>query len=176
MPAASHTASQLWPDFLASLGSAASNLEAGVLPWKHLASPFAALAHWGVPTIWAGAVQALLTVSALAVTTLTWWRRDLTFDVKAAVLASGTLISVPYLFSYDLMIHAVAMTFLAWDGHMRGWLRGERTALAVLWLFPFAAAALALETPVHVTPFGSLALFAIALRRARMASRSPADE
>jgi hypothetical protein len=167
---------ELWPAFVTALGPAASNLEAGVLPWKHLASPFASLASWGAPSIWAGAVQALLALGALAVTVVVWRRRDLTFEIKAAILASGTLISVPYLFSYDLMIHAVAMTFVAWDGHKRGWLRGERTALAILWLFPFVAAALALGTPVHMTPLGGLALFALALRRAWAASRLPAGE
>ena len=158
---------ELWPAFLASLGSAAGNLETGVLPWKHLASPFAALAYWGMPALWAGGIQAVLSLGVLGVTLVVWRRSDTSFEIKAALLASGPLLSVPYLFSYDLMIHAVAMTFIAWDGHRRGWLAGERTALAVLWIYPFAAAALALETPIHLTPLGSLALFAITLRRAR---------
>jgi hypothetical protein len=163
---------ELWPAFLASLGSAAHNLEAGVLPWKHLASPFAALAFSGLPVAWAMAVQALLALAALVVVTVYWRRRGTPFEVKAALLATGTLLAVPYLFSYDLMIYAVAMTFIAWHGHKRGWLSGERTALAVLWIFPFITAALALETPVHLTPLGSLALFALALRRARQSLAS----
>jgi hypothetical protein len=118
------------------------------------------------------AVQALLALVALVVVTVYWRRRDTSFEVEAALLAAGTLLAVPYLFSYDLMIYAVAMTFIAWDGHRRGWLSGERTALAVLWIFPFVTAALALETPVHLTPLGSLALFALALRRARQSLAS----
>ena len=114
------------------------------------------------------ALHGIVAFAVLVSLCLMWRRseREVPFALKGALLASGSLLAAPYLFSYDLMFSAVALLLLAWDGLRRGWLKGEPLLLTVLWFYPFAAAALTLVTMVPLTVLGSIALFAVALRRA----------
>jgi hypothetical protein len=179
---------ELWPLFFETMQWASGRLEAGILPWKHLSSVFTAARIAGLPTAMAYAMHGAV-VLAVIVSLCLIWRRDedgTPFALKGALLASGSLLAAPYLFSYDLMFTAVALVLLAWDGLRRGWLAGEPLVLTLLWFYPFAAAALTLVTMVPLTVLGSIALYGVAWRRARASaagrlgkkviSRSPRGE
>jgi hypothetical protein len=59
----------------------------------------------------AWAAQAIV-ISAVAVTLLWLWRRDVPYALKAAALSTATLIATPHLFMYDFAILAVPLAFL----------------------------------------------------------------
>jgi hypothetical protein len=72
------------------------------------------------------------------------WRSRLSYPLKAAALAVGTLLVTPYLFLYDLMVLAIAVAFLARIGVSQGFRSYELPALglvaALLISFPFVGA------------------------------------
>ena len=72
----------------------------------------------------------------------------------------------PYLFDYDLVLLAIPIAILAWDGVQRGWLRHEREVLVAAWLAPLAAPGIAAWSGAPVAVLCLLALFAVAVRRA----------
>jgi len=58
------------------------------------------------------------------------WRSRLRYQLKAAALAAGTLLTTPYLFMYDLMVLAIPVAFLVRIGLSSGFRRYELPALA----------------------------------------------
>jgi len=75
-------------------------------------------------------VQGVL-VGSVAVALAALWRSKTSFDLKAAALAVGTVMVVPYIFLYDLVILAVAMAFLLRACGEAGPTQGEMRALAL---------------------------------------------
>ena len=53
-----------------------------------------------------------LTAFATAAVLLWLWQRELPFGLKAAALATGTLLATPHLYAYDFAILSVAFAFL----------------------------------------------------------------
>ena len=86
--------------------------------------------------------------------------------LKAAVLVAGAPLAPPYVFDYDLVILAIPIAIIAWDGVRRGWLEGEREVLIIAWAAPILATSLAAGTGVQVGYLCVLALFVVAVRRA----------
>ena len=86
-------------------------LTEGKAPWWKMQSLFALVRtfggteqlawifHW----IFAGAVAVVLALM---------WRSRVRYSVKAAALATGTLLTTPYLFMYDMMVLAIPVAFL----------------------------------------------------------------
>ncbi|MDO9058972.1 MAG: DUF2029 domain-containing protein, partial [Bradyrhizobium sp.] len=58
------------------------------------------------------------------------WRSRLRYSVKAAALATGTLLTTPYLFMYDMMVLAIPVAFLIRLGLSGGFIAWELPALA----------------------------------------------
>jgi len=104
-------------------------LTEGQAPWWKMQSLFAlvrtfggteALAwifHW----IFAGSVAVVLALM---------WRSRVSFAVKAAALATGTLLTTPYLFMYDMVVLAIPVAFLIRMGLCSGFRAWELPALA----------------------------------------------
>jgi apolipoprotein N-acyltransferase len=87
-------------------------------------------------------------------------------QLRAAVAIAASQLAFPYGYYYDLMALSAPLAVLARDGLRTGWLRGEREALAVLWIGPLPLL-LALEwADISLgVAFPTLAL-ALLLRRA----------
>jgi arabinofuranan 3-O-arabinosyltransferase len=72
------------------------------------------------------------------------WRSRISYPLKAAALAAGTLLITPYLFLYDMMVLAIAIAFLVRIGLRHGFERYELPALglatALLFFYPLIAA------------------------------------
>ena len=73
----------------------------------------------------------------MAATVLLWavglallWRSRVRDAVKAASLATGTLLTTPYLFMYDMMVLAIPIAFLVRMGLVSGFRPYELPALA----------------------------------------------
>ena len=78
------------------------------------------------------------------------WRSRADYALKAAALATGTLLLTPYLFLYDMMVLAVAVGFLLRIGLAQGFRRGELASLA-------CAMSLLIAFPLFEIPLGLLA-------------------
>ena len=150
-------------------------VEQGLLPWTEMPSLYTALRLVGLSDVPAYVAQLCLALAVAVAVALVWLRRVPT-PVAAAVLVSGTLLVTPYSFNYDLTLLAVPMALLAWDGYRHGWLRGEREVLVLIWLLPLVMAPIAIVTSIQVGFLGLVAMFAIALRRARAWDRGALSE
>lgn len=97
---------------------------------------------------------ALTTVVAVALCML--WRSDIRFELKAAALATATLLVTPYLYIYDLVVLAVPMAFLIRLGLAEGFRPYEPAGLA-------AAALALLAYPIVPAPAGLVATLIVAV-------------
>jgi arabinofuranan 3-O-arabinosyltransferase len=84
------------------------------------------------------------------------------YSLKAAALAAGTLLTTPYLFMYDMMVLAIAIGFLVRTGLKRGFRRYELPALACAIGLMFSFSFLGLPVGLGAT----LILAGLILRRA----------
>lgn len=102
---------QAWPAFLAQIGNMSAHLHTAPDPWKlqSLYSTFRTLGLASQPAI---ALHALLAVAVAVFIGWLWRRKDVPFDLKAAALASASLLMSPYLFVYDMSVLMVAQAFL----------------------------------------------------------------
>ena len=119
------------------------------------------------------ALQALFVAAAAVMVWLVWSRREVAFDLKAAALCLGALISTPYAFQYELVLAVVAALFLA-RSHIGG-RRAGLAWLAVLWALPLPGWIVpGLEIAAYAAPVLAASLAAtvhLALRRRAVAVR-----
>jgi arabinofuranan 3-O-arabinosyltransferase len=92
----------------------------------------------------------------LALLLCVMWRSRISFDMKAAALATCALLATPYLFLYDLVVLAVPMAFLIRAGGQGGFLPGEWPGLGLACLLIFIF-------PVLKAPVGLAAIFVVGL-------------
>lgn len=156
---------EAWPAFWKTVPLLSSLLEDGGLPWKRMTSLFTGLRMLGAGVEVAYAMQIVSALAAAAA--VAWvWTRETPTALKAAVLVAGAPLATPYVFDYDLVILAIPIAIIAWDGVRRGWLAWEREVLIVAWVAPILATNLAVGAGVQVGYLCVLALFLVAMRRA----------
>jgi glycosyl transferase family 87 len=130
-------------------------LTEGRAPWWKMQSLFALVRYFG-GTEWLGwAFQSVLTVSvALSVTLI--WRSGVRYSLKAASLATGTLLVTPYLFMYDMTVLAIPVAYLIRIGLSRGFRPYELPALglAVVLLATFSVSGAPLGLAATSIVFG----------------------
>jgi arabinofuranan 3-O-arabinosyltransferase len=111
----------------------------------------------------AWALQAAMT-GTVVVATVLLWRSKARYSLKAAGLATGTLLITPYLFLYDMMVLAIPIALLVRIGLADGFRKYELPALGF-------AALLLVIFPLFETPIGLGATLIVA---ALIACRLPA--
>jgi hypothetical protein len=108
-------------------------------------------------------------IAAVAVTLVLLWRSRVRYSLKAAALATGTLLVTPYLFLYDVMVLAIAVGFLVRIGLSDGFGRYELPALGgvafLLMFYPLFGAP---------TGFGATLVVAALIARRCLVSRAHA--
>ena len=129
-------------------------LTEGRAPWGKMQSIFALVRYLGASEPLGWALQWAMT-AAVAVTLVVLWRSRVRYELKAAALATGTLLVTPYLFLYDLMVLAIAVAFLMRIGLAEGFARYELPALSL-------AAGLLMFFPVVGAPTGFAATLIVA--------------
>ncbi len=67
------------------------------------------------------------------------WRSRVPYTLKAAALATGTLLVTPYLFMYDMVVLAIPVGFLIRIGLKSGFRRYELPALGIALALFFAS-------------------------------------
>jgi hypothetical protein len=136
-------------------------LTEGKAPWWKLQSIFSLVRYLGGTEQLAWIFQWILTAS-VAVALAVMWRSRISYSLKAAALATGTLLTTPYLFMYDMMVLAIPVAFLVRIGLKSGFRPYELPALAF-------ALALSLAFTFTGVPFGlgvTLIVGSLILRRA----------
>jgi hypothetical protein len=118
-------------------------LTEGRAPWGKMQSIFALVRYFGGTEPLGWVLQWIMS-GAVAVLLALMWRSRVSYPLKAAALAAGTLLITPYLFLYDLMVLAIPVAFLVRIGLTRGFERYELPALglaaALLFFYPLAGA------------------------------------
>ena len=111
-------------------------LTEGRAPWWKLQSLFAMIRYFGGTEQVAWIFQGILTALVAVVLVVMWRSRIISYPLKAAALAAGTLLTTPYLFTYDMMVLAIPVAYLVRLGLADRFLPYELPALAcVLGLF-----------------------------------------
>jgi arabinofuranan 3-O-arabinosyltransferase len=118
-------------------------LTEGRAPWGKMQSIFAMVRYFG-GTEQLGWIFQWIMSGAVAVVLTLMWRSRISYPLRAAALAAGTLLITPYLFLYDMMVLAIAVAFLVRIGLRHGFERYELPALglaiALLFFYPLIAA------------------------------------
>jgi arabinofuranan 3-O-arabinosyltransferase len=122
--------------------------------WGKMQSVFALVRFFGGSEQLAWVFQWLMT-GTVAVTLVLLWRSRIDYSLKAAALATGTLLATPYLFLYDLMVLAIPVAFLVRLGLSHGFRRYELPALGLV-------AFLLMFYPVFAAPTGFAATLIVA--------------
>ncbi|HEX9588365.1 MAG TPA: glycosyltransferase family 87 protein [Bradyrhizobium sp.] len=136
-------------------------LTEGRAPWGKMQSIFAVVRYFGGTEPLGWLFQWIMSATVAVVLTLVW-RGRISYPLKAAALATGTLLITPYLFLYDLMVLAIAMAFLVRIGLRKGFERYELPALGL-------AAALLMFYPLVGAPTGFVATLIVTVLIARRA-------
>jgi hypothetical protein len=153
-----------WSAFLAGAQAARVHLETGELPWEKMHTVFAGARLIGIGVAGAYALQ---TAATLAVAALVWraWRRPAEPALRNALLVAGAVLAAPYGFEYDLVLLALPIAWLAWHGVQHGFRPGEKVALLMAWLMPFATPGIAAGLGVPLGPLVLGAFFWMIWRR-----------
>jgi len=138
-------------------------LTEGRAPWGKMQSIFALVRFFGGSEPLGWAFQWAMT-AAVALGLISIWRSRVDYALKAAALATGTLLVTPYLFLYDVMVLAIAVALLVRIGLDHGFRSFELPALGL-------AAACLFFYPVFAAPTGFAATIIIAALILRRAGR-----
>jgi alpha-1,2-mannosyltransferase len=159
-----------WQAFFAAFADA-PRLYEGYSVWYSI-TPFGAMRMLGASPAAACAVQAGFTLAAVGLVAYVW-RRQRPLPLRAAVLASATLIAIPVAFFYDLMTTAVAGAWLIRAAGDRAMPRWEKIALAGLFVLPLGSRFLTLSLHLPIEPLAAMVLAFIAAMRACRAPAAP---
>ena len=163
---------QTWQAFFSSIAFTRQVvLEQGGSGFEKLQSAFAAARLWGFGVATAYAFQAAVSLFA-AIVAIWIWRRTRNFDLHAAALTTGMLLTTPYMMDYDLVILALPIAWLALEGRRSDFLPWEKSLLAFIWLLPLFARSLAGRAMIPIAPLAILLLLFDIARRAAASSSS----
>jgi hypothetical protein len=149
---------ETWHDFLAAAAASHLTYESGQVTFAGFVSPFGAVLLLGGTRAAAYAVQIGATLAAGFLVAVVW-RRGYSLSIRAATLAAATLVAVPVVLVYDLMLAAVAGAWLIREGGFQAW---EKALLAVLFVLPFNARGIAEAWHLPIAPLVPLTLLALA--------------
>jgi len=162
---------ETWHAFVGNIGhTSQAFLGEGWADFAKLQTAFGLVRTLGGPEALGWSVQAALALSVAAAVAVLW-RSRAEYDLKAAALATGTLLATPYLYTYDLVVLAVPLAFLWRLGRAKGFLPHETAGIGV-------ACLLVLIFPLVKAPVGFAAVLVVAAliaRRARPALRRTAQ-
>jgi hypothetical protein len=104
-------------------------LTEGRATWGKMQSIFALVRFFGGTEQLAWIFQWIMS-GTVAIVLALMWRSKVRYSLKAAALATGTLLITPYLFMYDMMVLAVPVALLVRIGLKSGFRAYELPALA----------------------------------------------
>ncbi|ELW9529473.1 DUF2029 domain-containing protein [Burkholderia cenocepacia] len=140
--------------------------------WFASPTPFAALRLAGAPVTAALATQAAIALLAIAAA-VDVWHRTPDMRLRGAALAVATLLSTPYLWSYELTWLGIALFCLIAHGLEEGWQPGDQAVLVLAWLLPVFEVFNRLMKLPQIGPAVLLAVLFVVVRRTALMSGSP---
>jgi len=163
----------IWSHFIGSMPFTREVvLEQGGTGWHKIQSVFSWVRMWGGSVALAYAAQGAV-AAALAIALASLWRSGVPYRLKAAALPIAAVLATPYSLDYDLVVLAPAIAFMAAEGLERGFAFWEKTALALLWLMPLVARALAEQILFPLGVVSMLLVFLLVMRRAMASGTVP---
>ena len=148
-------------------------LEQGDTGWEKIQSVFSAVRMWGATVHAAYAIQIALGLGLAA--SIAWlWRSDTAFELKAAALATGSLLATPYVLDYDLVVLAVAIVYFARHGLKYGFGSFEISLLAAAWIVPLLSRGIAGLSGIPLGLLVMLVLHFFIVRRALLGDAASA--
>ncbi len=154
-----------WSAFLVAFHRAGHTFQTGVIPHSGLISIYAAGRVFGFSQSAANLLQLAASLAAAAAVAFVWSGRA-PDAVKAAALIAGTILAVPVLLFYDLLIAAVAAAWLIQDGLRRGFRDYELSFLVFGFMVPLLARPVAAGLHVPLGPLLPAGLLLICVMRA----------
>jgi len=166
-----------WSDFFSAAAASHATYESGRIAYGGLVSPFGAVLLLGGTSAMAYTLQAGATLSASLLVGFVW-RAGFALPIRAAMLASATLVAIPVILIYDFTLAGVAAAWLvrAREGdELPSW---EKAALAGSMLLLLNPRGLAEVSHIPIAPLLALALvvvvttrvFSVEARSARVAT------
>jgi hypothetical protein len=153
-----------WQAFFMTAGASHAVYESGRILFTGFANPFGAVRLAGGPVALAYAVQGAASLAAAALVFVVW-RHRLGLPLRAAVLASASLIAAPVAIFYDLMLGTVAVCWLVRDkAHPIS--AAEKIFFAAITLLLLDVRHLGESWHLPVAATAALGLFAIVTARA----------
>jgi alpha-1,2-mannosyltransferase len=149
-----------WHGFVSAITASPQTYQSGRIVFDGFVSPFGAVRLLGGSPPLAYGVQAVAALIAAGAVFVAW-RRGLSLPVRAAILASGTLVAVPVALLYELMLGAIAGAWL-----VRADPAANKVPLALLLVALLPARSLSEALQIPIFPVIAVALFAITLWRA----------
>lgn len=155
-----------WRAFIAGLAFTRTVVvEQGAAGFEKIQSVFAGVRLMGGDVSTAYAVQAIVTLGALAA--LVWlWRSNTDARLKIAATLTATLLTTPYCLDYDMLALAPAIALLVAHGRQCGFEAFEKTVLVLAFVAPLLARPVATFLPLPLGAATILLLFVSTLRRA----------
>jgi hypothetical protein len=160
-----------WCGFFAAAAGSHVIYESGRITFGGLASPFGATLLLGGAKPTAYAAQAAATLAA-AVLVAVAWRRGLALPIRAATLTAATLVAIPVVLIYDLMLAGVAAVWLSCD--KPALTTREKAVLALLLALCVDPRGLAELTRIPIAPLIAVGAVALTAVRAFRATASAA--
>jgi hypothetical protein len=137
--------------FIAGAGAESAEAEAGTLALARMHTVFAGARLLGVGVAGAYALQAIVTLAVAALVRRAW-RRPTDPALKNALLTAGAALAAPFGFEYNLVLLALPIAWFGWHGVQHGFRPGEKVALLMAWLMPFATPGIAAGLGVPLGP------------------------
>jgi hypothetical protein len=159
---------ETWRDYLAAAFASPAIYGSDRVYTGGFVSPFGAVLALGGGTNLASAVQAAVTLFAVAWAAIVW-ARDLSLPIRAATLIAATIVSIPVILFYDLMLGAVAMMWLVRSARATGFADWEKTILALLYVLPLLSGHLGNGWQPMMAPLFAALLFALCVSIGRRA-------
>jgi hypothetical protein len=155
-----------WRGFIDMALHARDTIESGEIAFAGHIDPGGAARLLGLGAAPGYAIQALCSLVSTCAVAVIWWRRRCPPEARYAALIAGTMLAMPFLLFYDLVMASIAACWLAAAARRAAWRDGEIGAFALLYalvLLDFPAAEL-LRAAVGV--LAAPLLLALAARRA----------
>ena len=124
-----------WSIFHSAIANHGDILQSGALSNYKLSSVYGAVLTLNGPSWLAFSVHTIFAVAVVGAIVLVW-RKAPSKDIRIISLCAGTAMINPYIYFYEMTLLIPALLLLAKRGATHGWLNGERTAFAALWIAP----------------------------------------
>jgi hypothetical protein len=154
-----------WQAFIVALAGSHTIYESGQIDFAAFVSSFGAVRLMGGSPALAYAVQVAASLAAAALVGVVW-RRNLSMEVRAATLASATLVALPLALFYDFMMAGVAMAWLVRAGWRTGFLPWEKLLLAAIFVTPLLTRGVGISLHLPVATIACFALLGLTAVRA----------